>query len=179
MFTKFNPWREQWKFYKAEYILGILGWSSVPFFLFYKGEIINTMLTMPYLNWVLIVFILFFLFFSLAAKVFTLNNYLRWSVNTLDARLRHIENYQPESAAAKIEDEHAWPWGAHHTEALAHLAAAAEKFWKNYDSADVTTAPTNEMVSNWLREERGVSKEKATAIASILRADGLRMGPRR
>lgn len=72
-----------------------------------------------------------------------------------------------------------WPWGTHHTEMLGHLRAAAEKYWRLYDPSDITTAPTNDMVSEWLTQERGVSKDKARAIASILRADGLPTGPRR
>lgn len=72
-----------------------------------------------------------------------------------------------------------WPWGAYHTELLGHLEAAARTFWVLYDPSEPSTAPTNEMVSRWLRDERGVSREKADAIASILRADGLKPGPRR
>ncbi len=72
-----------------------------------------------------------------------------------------------------------WPWGAHHTELLGHLDAAARKFWTLYDPDDPSTAPTNDMVSDWLQRERHVSKEKAKAIASILRPDGLPTGPRR
>ncbi len=83
---------------------------------------------------------------------------------------------KPDSAAIPATS---WPWGYHHTEALGHLEAAALRFWVNYDPADHSTAPTNEMVSDWLQKERGVSKEKAKAIASILRPDGLPTGPRR
>ncbi len=75
-------------------------------------------------------------------------------------------------------DASRWPWGRHHTEALGHLEAAACRFWKLYDPVDPSTAPTNNMVSDWLHEERRVSKDKAKAIASILRADGLATGPR-
>lgn len=71
-----------------------------------------------------------------------------------------------------------WPWGAHHTVMLGHLEAAAVKWWRHYDPEAPDTAPTNEMVSDWLIEDRGVSKDKAKAIASILRADNLRTGPR-
>ncbi|WCM86681.1 hypothetical protein [Acidovorax sp. NCPPB 3576] len=72
-----------------------------------------------------------------------------------------------------------WPWGNHHTEALGHLEAAAKRFWTDlYDPSDPSTAPTNDMVERWLITERGVSKQKAAAIASILRLDGLRTGPR-
>jgi len=62
---------------------------------------------------------------------------------------------------------------------LGHLEAAARKWWVNYDPQSPDTAPTNEMVSEWLCSDRGVSKDKARAIASILRADGLKTGPRR
>ena len=71
-----------------------------------------------------------------------------------------------------------WPWGAHHTEMLGHLEAAALRWWTNYDPTQADTAPTNDTVAEWLREKRGVSKDKAQAIASILRADGLRTRPR-
>ena len=72
-----------------------------------------------------------------------------------------------------------WPWGSHHTQYLGHLEAAARKWWVLYDPSDATTAPTNDMVSEWLQLERNVSKEKAKAIASMLRPDGLPTGPRK
>jgi hypothetical protein len=71
-----------------------------------------------------------------------------------------------------------WPWGSHETELLRKLAEAAEKFWKLYDPADNTTAPTNEQVAEWLVTQGGVSKRNAEVMASILRADGLPTGPR-
>lgn len=83
-----------------------------------------------------------------------------------------------EKVEVQAENKNRWPWGSHHTEMLGHLEAAAQTFWVRYDPADPSTAPTNEMVSRWLRDERGVSREKANAIASILRVDGLRTGPR-
>lgn len=72
-----------------------------------------------------------------------------------------------------------WPWGDHHTESLGHLEAAAKRFWTLHDPDDASTAPTNDEVADWLVNERKVSKEKARAIASILRADGLPTGPRK
>lgn len=81
--------------------------------------------------------------------------------------------------AAEPRDVSRWPWGGHHTEQLGHLEAAAKQFWVNYDPEDPSTAPTIEMVSTWLKTTRGVSGDKARAIASILRADGLPHGPRR
>lgn len=72
-----------------------------------------------------------------------------------------------------------WPWGNHHTELLGHLEAAAKRFWTAYDPADSHTANTNDTVSKWLQTERKVSRTMADAIASILRADGLRPGPRK
>lgn len=71
-----------------------------------------------------------------------------------------------------------WPWGNYETKLLRELAAAADKFWKNYDPADSTTAPTNEQVVSWLMG-RGVAKRNAQIIATMLRADGLRPGPRK
>jgi len=70
-----------------------------------------------------------------------------------------------------------WPWGLHETELLRQLARAGERFWKNYDSNDPSTASTNETVAAWLGRN-GVSKRVAEVMAQILRADGLRPGPR-
>lgn len=72
-----------------------------------------------------------------------------------------------------------WPWGNYENELLRHLEAAVVKWWKNYDPEDITTAPTNNDVSSWLIEERKVTKTKADAIASILRADNLPTGPKK
>ena len=71
-----------------------------------------------------------------------------------------------------------WPWGDYETKLLLELAAAADKFWKNYDPADLTTAPTNKQVKDWLKA-RSVAQRTADVIASILRADGLPTGPRK
>jgi hypothetical protein len=71
-----------------------------------------------------------------------------------------------------------WPWGQYETNLLRELAAAANKFWVNFDSADPTTAPTNAEVEKFLID-RGVSGRMAEYMAQMLRADGLRPGPRR
>jgi hypothetical protein len=71
-----------------------------------------------------------------------------------------------------------WPWGDYDTKLLRELAAAAERFWKNYDPADPGTAPTSEQVEKWL-VDRKVPKRTAQIMAKILRADGLRPGPRK
>lgn len=71
-----------------------------------------------------------------------------------------------------------WPWGTYETESLRHLAAAANRFWRNYDPTDATTAPINKDVSDWLIEQ-GVSSRVAEVMASILRPDGLAPGPRK
>lgn len=73
-----------------------------------------------------------------------------------------------------------WPWGNHDTGALQQLEAAGKRFWgANYDPEDPTSAETNETVALWLMKEHKVSKRLATAMASILRADGLPSGPRK
>ena len=74
--------------------------------------------------------------------------------------------------------ENKWPWGNYETELLRKLAAAAERFWKLYDQADPTTAPTNQAVIKWL-ESQGVAGRNAQVMATILRADGLPTGPRK
>lgn len=71
-----------------------------------------------------------------------------------------------------------WPWGDHSTKALEHLEAAAKRFWTGYDPTDPATAKTNQVIVNWLIEERNVTGKMAESIATLLRADGLRTGPR-
>lgn len=71
-----------------------------------------------------------------------------------------------------------WPWGGHETNLLRKLAYAADKWWKNYDPTDPTTAPTNEQVAEWLKSEN-VAARTAEVMATILRADGLSTGPRK
>lgn len=82
--------------------------------------------------------------------------------------------------------ENRWPWGDHHTELLGHLEAAASEFWLSYNPQDAkATAPKNTTVIAWLMErnvvgdKRKVSVQMATAIATMLRPDGLPTGPRR
>lgn len=90
-----------------------------------------------------------------------------------------LEEKNPPAAIPEVlpTGEH-WPWGDHHTEQLGHLSAAAKRFWKLYDPSDIGTAPTNREISEWLVKERKVSRTMADAMASILRIDGLRTGPR-
>ena len=71
-----------------------------------------------------------------------------------------------------------WPWGTHQTKGLVALAKAADKFWKNYDPSDHSTAPTNEVVVAWL-VENGVAERKAEVIASLLRPENVATGPRK
>jgi hypothetical protein len=102
---------------------------------------------------------------------------VNWNIAQLKA---HGLHEKPEmQSAQKTSNENRWPWGGHHTESLGHLEAAARKWWVLYDPSDLTTAPTNDMVSDWLQSERGISREKARAIASMLRPDGLPTGPRK
>lgn len=71
-----------------------------------------------------------------------------------------------------------WPWGKHDTELLQKLAAAAKNFWTNYDPSDPSTAPTNQHVIDWLKQQN-VAQRNAEIMATILRADGLPTGPRK
>ncbi|MBN2691850.1 MAG: hypothetical protein JXR43_08350 [Burkholderiaceae bacterium] len=66
----------------------------------------------------------------------------------------------------------------HSTTLLRHMFAAIEQLWTLYDPAEADTAPTNEQVEAFLTN-RGVPKRTAEVMATILRADGLRTGPRK
>jgi hypothetical protein len=71
-----------------------------------------------------------------------------------------------------------WPWGGYETELLRILAATVNEFWANPDDAE----PTNDFIVNWIltsyEGNRRVSKNIADAIATIIRPDGLKTGPR-
>lgn len=71
-----------------------------------------------------------------------------------------------------------WPWGRYETDLLKKMARAVDLFWKNYDSTDPTSAPTNQQVIAWLVKQK-VAKRTAEIMATILRADGLPTGPRK
>lgn len=104
---------------------------------------------------------------------------MNWNIERLKADDLERESENNVNVEKKVVADARWPWGKHHTETLGHLEAAAKKWWVLYDASDITTAPTNDMVSQWLQDKRGVSREKAKAIASMLRPDGLPTGPRR
>lgn len=84
----------------------------------------------------------------------------------------------PKFAVEETAHLSGWPRGRYDTKLLRDLAAAANKFWKNYDPEDPSTAPTNQKVIDWLVGERKVAKRAAAIMATILRADGLPPGPR-
>lgn len=137
---------------------------------------------------VVIAFLLFFV--SIFTRYVVLNIQRNSSIrdrhaSTINALITHVNRIYSHlgispapDGASETSAASYWPWGSHHTENLAHLEAAAKRFWTLYDPDDSTTAPTNEVVAEWLQAERGVSKDKAKAIASILRADGLPTGRR-
>jgi hypothetical protein len=95
--------------------------------------------------------------------------------------LRTIRHKAPESFAWTPEKlrpgSHQWPWGSHTTKNLDLMARAADKFWKNYTPSDISTAPKNQDVVDWL-VDNGMAKRTAEVVASLLRADGLPTGPR-
>jgi hypothetical protein len=70
-----------------------------------------------------------------------------------------------------------WPWGNHTTDLLDAMAAAGNQFWRQYNSADVSTAPRSDDVVKWLKA-RGVADSNARKIAAILRPKSIPTGPR-
>jgi hypothetical protein len=68
-------------------------------------------------------------------------------------------------------------FGGHRTKYLVLLAAAYRRWWSRFDPSDNTTAPTNEVVSDWLKSQ-GTGKVMAEKMATILRIDELPKGPR-
>ena len=99
------------------------------------------------------------------------------------AKRKHFPKFPDFSkTAALIESEVApspgWPWGQYETKLLTKLGLAAKHFWADYDDSKPATAPKNAVVSHWLETEHGVVPRMANMMAQILRADGVRPGPR-
>ena len=123
--------------------------------------------------------------FSNTHKFDRLEHQQSWLIDAVNSNVKTLKShsdYKPREGDEDIERREMssrWPWGTHHTEYLGHLEAAARKWWVLYDPGDATTAPTNDIVSDWLQSERKLSREKARAIASMLRPDGLPTGPRK
>jgi len=103
-----------------------------------------------------------------------LTDFAAW-VNTVPHTLPPEFPWHPEAIALSNMN---WPWGRHETHLLRKLAAAANKFWTQYLPDDPSTAPTNQQVIDWLKEQ-GVTARTAEIMATILRADGLPSGPRK
>lgn len=115
-------------------------------------------------------------------QVFDRTEVARWlganqltSVYAFDNSTKTASEAAPDASRPEVGH---WPWGKHHTELLGHLEAAARRFWTGYDPTDPTTANTNATVIEWLEFDRKVSRKMAQAIATMLRPDGLRTGPR-
>lgn len=86
-----------------------------------------------------------------------------------------LENDSPGAAGT-------WPWGKHDT-ALLRAFASAGTLWMHYDPREPKTAPKAAAVVAAAMELQGrkgqtVSRNLATAMATILRADDLADGPR-
>lgn len=72
-----------------------------------------------------------------------------------------------------------WPWGTYKTKKLEVLAGAVQELWTGYDPAKPReTAPTNEKVEKWLNDHGVTSVRIRQVMATIIRADDLRRGPR-
>ena len=84
----------------------------------------------------------------------------------------------PKEQSETVAHPSSWPWGTYTTKRLESLKAAAQQFWASYDPTDMGRAPTNEVVTKWLMKERGESRSIAENMATILRPDGLKTGPR-
>ena len=115
--------------------------------------------------------------------IFRVDN-LRFRSADIDV-LKHGAALDVDAAADVATEEESsmargkWPWGSYETQGLRNLAAAAKRLWVNYDPTEPTTAPTKKVAVPLIMKEFGLSRREASAIASMLRADGLKSGPRR
>ena len=120
---------------------------------------------------------------SFEAQEFTREELVRW-LSAIEMKseyhfndLHHTVGFSPNFADKNNSTK--WPWGEYETKLLQHLEAAAIRFWVKYDPTDPSTAPVNQDVSTWLQDHRALSKSMADSIATILRVDGLKTGPRK
>lgn len=111
---------------------------------------------------------------GLETQKFNRNEVARWLTAV---GLGSCYAFQALPSSTKEEPAGHWPWGSHHTKTLGYLEAAAKHWWVNYDPADVTTAPSNKEVIDWLQKEFSISDNKANSIASMLRGDDIPTGP--
>lgn len=88
------------------------------------------------------------------------------------------KTYMSSTATPEPSRPSLYPWGDHNTRLLTKLSDAAIALWSRYDPLDPSTAPTNEQVQDWLIT-RNVPKRIAETMATMLRADGLKMGRRK
>ncbi len=72
-----------------------------------------------------------------------------------------------------------WPWGEYETKNLLILEAAARKFWASYDRSKPSSAPMNKEIIHWIESEHRISNNIASAVATILRAEEVKTGPRK
>lgn len=93
------------------------------------------------------------------------------ALNELQLKLTDDQRVTPETPKSAR-------WPAHETEKLTALRLAAVKFWANYNPARPDTAEKSETVSEWLQTEHNIARTVADAMASILRPDNLKTGPR-
>ncbi len=178
---RFIDWGDQHRFLSMTLLSLLAAGITFGVSYWYKETYgVNIQNRITYLFTALMVMILvLFLYIEIYRKV--VNERFDWTVVLINNLSQKIENLQ----SAEIDQTEAiktpakWPWGDHHTKDLEHLAAAAHRFWTLYDPNDFTTAPTNRVVAEWLISNRGVSRDRANYMASILRADGLPDGPRR
>ena len=88
---------------------------------------------------------------------------------------------EAEAEAKTVISESAgkWPWGNHQTAVLEHLEAAANEFWVKYQvSKDIKDAPKNDTVVEWLVATYKQSNSMANSIATMLRPQEIRTGPK-
>ena len=97
---------------------------------------------------------------------------------SIDAATTAEEPLAPQSKHGADDRQDSTRWPAHETDALRALRLASVKFWKNYDPSDPSSAPYAKEVIAWLKDDQRQSQTMATSMASILRPNGLKKGPR-
>lgn len=93
-------------------------------------------------------------------------------------RTDELQRFLAEATGIAFSPNRGVHWPPHDTSRLAALRHAAHEWWSTYEDG-VTDPPSSKEVTLWLMRNHGISEELASAMAAILRPDGLKPGPRR
>ncbi len=114
-------------------------------------------------------------------QTFSSSDVAQWE-SSVESHLHFKHSFIESTKSCGPEEEHKrtkWPWGEYETKNLLMLEAVVRKFWASYDRSKPNKAPMNKEIIHWLETEHGMSNNIASAVATILKAEEVKTGPRK